>query len=61
MEVHKQVDELIKEYAAVDAVAVDIISDKHQVCVQIYMPMPISLLFSLCLVFFVFSVTSPKS
>ncbi|XP_064403434.1 p53 and DNA damage-regulated protein 1-like isoform X2 [Halichondria panicea] len=30
MEVHKQVDELIKEYAAVDAVAVDIISDKHQ-------------------------------
>ncbi len=33
MEVHKQVDELIKEYAAVDAVAVDIISDKHQVCV----------------------------
>lgn len=31
MEVHKQVDELIKEYAAVDAVAADIISDKHQV------------------------------
>ncbi len=31
MAVQRQVDELIKEYAAVDAVAADIISDKHQV------------------------------
>jgi len=28
---HQQVDELIKEYAAVEAVAEDILSDKQQV------------------------------